>query len=192
MARVHPRRDTPTAEPTTLQEITRRYYACAVQLAKAMGLPLTEQFIRDHRESISSCFIESGRAGVRLPAAVALPSLLVDAPVASTNGSISTIVESSPDGSVAEMSDTSAVRLPQDQTPLPITVPRGLPCAGQTITALKPAQLRMLLSKVDQLAAEQGRQWQPLLEALAAERAARLQAGQRPKLITVEGDGHGP
>jgi hypothetical protein len=57
---------------------------------------------------------------------------------------------------------------------------------------LKPAQLRMLLSKVDQLAAEQGRAWQPLLEALATERAARLQAGQRPKLITVEGNGHGP
>jgi hypothetical protein len=50
----------------------------------------------------------------------------------------------------------------------------------------------MLLFKVDQLAAEQGRAWQSFLEALAAERAARLQAGQRPKLVAVEGDGHGP
>jgi hypothetical protein len=74
----------------------------------------------------------------------------------------------------------------------PLTIPAGLPCAGQAITALKPAQLRMLLSKVDQLAGEQGRQWQPLLEALAAERAARLQAGQRPTLVAVAGDGHGP
>jgi hypothetical protein len=79
-----------------------------------------------------------------------------------------------------------------DQAPAPLTIPAGLPCAGQAIAALKPAQPRMLLSKVDQLAAEQGRSWQPLLEALAAERSARLQAGQRPKLVAMEGDGHGP
>jgi hypothetical protein len=79
-----------------------------------------------------------------------------------------------------------------DQAPMPVTIPVGLPCAGQAIAALKPAQLRMLLSKVDQLAGEQGRAWQPLLEVLATERAARLQAGQRPKLVAVEGDGHGP
>jgi hypothetical protein len=77
------------------------------------------------------------------------------------------------------------------EAPAPVTIPVGLPCAGQIIATLKPAQLRMLLAKVDQLAAEQGRQWRPLLEALAAERATRLQAGQRPKLVTVEGDGHG-
>jgi hypothetical protein len=78
-----------------------------------------------------------------------------------------------------------------DQAPAPLTIPAGLPCAGQRITALKPAQLRMLLSKVDQLAAEQGRAWQPLLEALAAERGTRLQAGRCPKPAAVEGDGHG-
>jgi hypothetical protein len=100
---------------------------------------------------------------------------VADAPVApSTNGHITTTTEA------------------QEPTPPPLTIPAGLPCAGQMITALKPAQLRMLLSKVDQLAAEQGRAWQPLLEALATERAARLQAGQRPKLITAEGDGHVP
>jgi len=79
-----------------------------------------------------------------------------------------------------------------DQAPAPLTIPAGQPCAGQIIAALKPAQLRMLLSKVDQLSAEQGRAWQPLLEALATERATRLQAGQRPKRITVEGNGHDP
>jgi hypothetical protein len=84
------------------------------------------------------------------------------------------------------------VAQPNGQAPAPVTIPAGLPCAGQTIAALKPAQLRMLLSKVDQLAAEQGRAWRPLLEALAAERAARLQAGQRPTRVAVEGDGHGP
>ena len=78
------------------------------------------------------------------------------------------------------------------QAPPPLTIPAGLPCAGQAIATLKPAQLRMLLSKVDQLAAEQGSDWRPLLEALAVERAARLQAGQRPKLVPVEGDGHVP
>jgi hypothetical protein len=103
---------------------------------------------------------------------------VADAPVApSTNGHITT---------------TDVTTEAQEPTPPPLTIPAGLPCAGQMIATLKPAQLRMLLSKVDQLAAEQGRVWQPLLEALAAEREARLQAGQRPKLITVEGNGHGP
>jgi hypothetical protein len=45
---------------------------------------------------------------------------------------------------------------------------------------------------VDQLAGVEGRAWLPLLEAMAAERATRLQAGQRLKLVTVEGDGHAP
>ena len=69
------RRPEAPSAPTTLTEITRRYYACAVALAKAMGLPLTETFLREHRESISTCFIEAGRAGVRLPPAVQFPPL---------------------------------------------------------------------------------------------------------------------
>src|SRR5882724_6768238 len=83
-----PRRrpEAPGVAPTTLTEITRRYYACAIALAKAMGVPLSETFMRDHRESISCCFIEAGRAGVRLPAAVHLPPLGADAPVAQDNG----------------------------------------------------------------------------------------------------------
>ena len=62
-----PRRrpEAPDGAPTTLHEITRRYYATAVQLAQAMGLPLSEQLIQDHRESISCCYIEAGRSGVR-------------------------------------------------------------------------------------------------------------------------------
>jgi hypothetical protein len=76
--------------PTTLHEITRRYYATALALAKAMGLPLTEQFILQHRESISTCFIESSRAGIRLAGTVQLPPLtegahVADAPVATNN-----------------------------------------------------------------------------------------------------------
>jgi hypothetical protein len=43
--------------PTTIYEITRRYYACAVSLAKVMGVPMSEAFIQEHRESISCCFI---------------------------------------------------------------------------------------------------------------------------------------
>jgi hypothetical protein len=70
--------------PDTIHEICRRYYACAVALAQAMGLPLSETFLREHRESISCCFIEAGRAGVRLPAGVPLPPLV--APVAEGNG----------------------------------------------------------------------------------------------------------
>jgi hypothetical protein len=57
------RRPEAPSAPTSLHEITRRYYACAVALAKAFGVPCTETFIKEHRESISCCYIESGRAG---------------------------------------------------------------------------------------------------------------------------------
>jgi hypothetical protein len=69
------RRPEAPSAPTTLTEITRRYYACAVALAKAMGVPMSETFLREHRESISCCFIEAGRAGVWLPSGVQLPPL---------------------------------------------------------------------------------------------------------------------
>jgi hypothetical protein len=114
---------------------------------------------------------------------------VADAPVASTNGQAPSPMIAA--GSTTE-ADVPDFPPPTDQAPPPLTIPAGLPCAGQAITALKPAQLCMLLSKVDQLAAEQGRAWQPLLEALATERATRLQVGQRPKLVAVEGDGHDP
>jgi hypothetical protein len=70
-------RDQKPKEPGTIVEITRRYYACAVSLAGVMGVPMSEQFLKEHRESISCTFIESGRTGVRLPDHVNLPQLYV-------------------------------------------------------------------------------------------------------------------
>jgi hypothetical protein len=61
-------------EPT-IAEITMRYHACAVELANALGVPYTEAFLIQHRESISCCFIESSKLGVRLPERVHLPPL---------------------------------------------------------------------------------------------------------------------
>jgi hypothetical protein len=116
---------------------------------------------------------------------------IADAPVVSPNSQVPAPVTTNGAATEVDVPDFPPSASP-DQAPPPLAIPAGLPCAGQAIAALKPAQLRMLLSKVDQLAAEQGRSWQPLLEALAAEREARLQAGQRPKLVAVEGDGHAP
>jgi hypothetical protein len=182
-----PRRrpDAPSA-PTTLTEIARRYYACAIALAKAMGLPMSETFVREHRESISCCFIEAGRAGVRLPPAVQLPPLTAP-PAAATNGQ-------APDASTTE--DTVVSR--QDRPPAapsangsvteqvtvvtsPTTIPTdaGLPCGGQRIDVLKPAQLAMLISKTARLVQDEGEAWVPLLHALQAERAARLAKGRK-------------
>jgi hypothetical protein len=76
--------------------------------------------------------------------------------------------------------------------PNPTTIPAGLPCGGQAIARLSPAQLRMLLAKVDQLAAEQGSAWRPLLEALAAERQTRLEAGKRPTPTPAGANGDVP
>ena len=64
----------PPVEPT-IAEITMRYHACAVELANALGVPYTEAFLIQHRESISCCFIESSKLGVRLPERVHLPPL---------------------------------------------------------------------------------------------------------------------
>jgi hypothetical protein len=51
-----PRRrlEAPPVDPTTITELARRYHSCAVALATSLGLPLTEAFLRDHRESVSS------------------------------------------------------------------------------------------------------------------------------------------
>jgi hypothetical protein len=73
----------------------------------------------------------------------------------------------------------------------PTVIPAGLPCAGQRVVDLRPAQLRMLLARVDQLAADEGSRWRPLLEALAAERQARLAKGRKPVLVPGEGNDHG-
>jgi hypothetical protein len=43
-----PRRrpDAPSVTPMTLTEIARRYYACAIALSKAMGVPMSETFMK--------------------------------------------------------------------------------------------------------------------------------------------------
>ena len=111
-----------SVEPSTITEITRRYYACAVALAKAMGVPMSETFLQAHRESISCCFIEAGRAGVRLPPAVQLPPLATipevpvgepsgdQAPEVATNGELATVASDE-----GQPPDPEATRLTQDQ-----------------------------------------------------------------------------
>ena len=185
-ARTPRRRPEAPSAPTTLTEIARRYYTCAVALSKAMGLPLTGMFVREHRESISCCFIEAGRAGVRLPEGVRLPPLGIAAET-----SIITTPPLNGLGGPPPRSPQERGRPPASTTERcphpwtipggggrphtadfhrrpgapPLTIPAGLPCAGQTIATLKPALLRMLLSKVDQLGARAGgTQWLPLLE----------------------------
>jgi hypothetical protein len=66
--------------------------------------------------------------------------------------------------------------------PPPLMVPEasGLPCAGVFISALKPAQLAMLISKTARLVSDGADQWVPLLHTLQSERAARLDRGRKP------------
>jgi hypothetical protein len=111
-----PRRrvEAPSA-PTTLTEITRRYYATAVALAKAMGVPMSETFLQAHRESISCCFIEAGKAGVRLPPAVQLPPLVVEASVVSTHGPVHV---REPMGSLTQPGDTISTMTPDPVVPM--------------------------------------------------------------------------
>jgi hypothetical protein len=59
------------------------------------------------------------------------------------------------------------------------------------IAALRPAQLALVLAKVDRLAAAQGGPWRVLLEALVAERQRRVEAGRRPTPAPAEANGHG-
>jgi hypothetical protein len=89
--------------------------------------------------------------------------------VASTNGP-------APEADV--ITDTGT---PEASEPPPVAIPTdiGLPCGGQAISALKPAQLAMLVSEVAHLVHDDGDHWVPLLAALQAERAARLARGQR-------------
>jgi hypothetical protein len=160
----------PAPEPTTIHEICRRYVATAATLAKVMGLPLTEAFIKEHRESIACCFIESGRAGVRLRASVTLP------PLATADGQMKSI-----DSNGQEGTDVSTiVETPNGHT-IPTCIPADgdLPCRGQEIAALTPAQLAMLLSKVARRVQDGADDWVPLLHALQAERGKRLEAGRR-------------
>jgi len=72
---------------------------------------------------------------------------------------------------------------PNGDTPPLTVVPTegGLPCSGQAISALKPAQLAMLVSKVARLVSDGADQWVGLLHALQSERAARLDRGRKPR-----------
>jgi hypothetical protein len=160
----------PDFAPTTLTEIARRYYACAVALAKAMGVPLSETFLREHRESISCCFIEAGRAGVRLPAGVQLPPLRAAAPVASTNGqpdesnvSANITFAGAPEG---EVICSGLPPPPESEDPPRVPPDSGLPCGGQRIKDLKPAALSMLINRAAALVRTEGERWVVLLHAL--------------------------
>ena len=203
-----PRRRTeaPSA-PTSLHEITRRYYACAVALAKAMGLPLTETFLREHRESISCCFIEAGRACVRLDPAVPLPPLtLAHEPLItvmssdgqpvepgsplksdlSANGDTPPVPPDPPEAGeiICGMPAGPALEPTSNGHTPPTVVPKdaGLPCGGVLIGDLKPAQLAMLVSKVATLVHAEGERWIGLLSALQIERGRRLEnGGKRPR-----------
>jgi hypothetical protein len=77
-------------------------------------------------------------------------------------------------------------------TPPPVTIPAdaGLPCGGQVIADLKPAQLAMLFSKTARLVQDQGERWVPLLAALQAERAARLEKGRKVPRPDLDPVGH--
>ncbi len=65
----------PSVEPSTITECARRYHACALALAKSLGLPMTAAFLQEYHSAISCVYIEAGRAGVRLPPAIQLPPL---------------------------------------------------------------------------------------------------------------------
>jgi hypothetical protein len=81
---------------------------------------------------------------------------------------------------------TETLEAPEPPSP-PTVIPTdaGLPCSGQAIRTLKPAQLAMLVSKVARLVHDDGARWVPLLAALQAERAARLTQGQRRTVTPV-------
>jgi hypothetical protein len=194
-----PRRrpDAPSGAPTTLHEITRRYYATAITLAKAMGLPMSEQFIHEYRESIACCFIAADRAGVRLPPAVQLPPLSEPSADATTgqapeaSGAMSSQLDMHGSGMPPAPEATSNGHTP----PVAIPADTDLPCRGQLLVDLKPASLSMLIGKLKGLAEAQGGRWVVLLQALQAERASRLARGKRPPVALgppVEADGDVP
>jgi hypothetical protein len=175
-----------------LTEISRRYYACAVALAKAMGVPMSETFLREHRESISCCFIEAGRAGVRLPSGVQLPPLaqaepVADAPVASPNGHPVLAHQDRPPADPSTNGAVTAIGTGVPNPPviatmadLPTRIPAGLqlPCADALISDLRPPQLSLLIGKVG-LRAMTDKSLEPLHVALLAERARRFEQGRK-------------
>jgi hypothetical protein len=187
----------PAPRPTTLHEICRRYVATATTLAQVLGVPLTEAFMQEHHQAIACCFIESGRVGVRLPASVTLPPLASavntrlsrDASALEPQGpeGFHSPDERNPKGGRQPKPDSQKLVAAEAAGPevshtnghaIPTCLPADgdLPCRGQEIARLTPAQLAMLLSKVARLVHQQGDGWVPLLHALQAERARRRPA----------------
>lgn len=141
----------PVTDKSSVTEYARLYHSCVVALARSLGLPMSETFVLQFHNAISSIFIASDKAGVRLPPAVQLPPL--GAPNAPTNGPPVEPVTSPPgDG---ELEDRAS---PNGDAPQPTSIPADgdLPCRGQEIASLKPAQLAMLVSKVARLVQDQG------------------------------------
>ena len=210
------RRPEAPSAPTTLTEIARRYYACAVALAKAMGLPMTEDFCasiaKASRAALSKpakrecgCRRRSSsrrwswtrrwcRSTARPPrqsprAAGSFCQALTKNRGRPTRGQPgnfqATRRKNRPRPSLSLQERGKPRSPPSRWTP-------ACPVQGQTIAMLKPAQLRMLLSKVDQLAGVEGHAWLPLLRSpgggTGGPPAGRLSARS---WSTVEGDGHG-
>lgn len=189
----------PAPPPTSITEIARRYHGAAVALAQTLGLSLQE-VLTAHRESVTAIFIECGRCDLRLPAAVKLPPLVppIDpetgaiectgmppAPEAPTNGHPALPREDHPP---ADPSTNGAVAANATVVASPTTIPTdaGLPCGGALIADLTPPQLHMLVSKVGfRMLAEPT--YAPLLHALQAERARRLERGRKHAQPTGEG-----
>jgi hypothetical protein len=207
-----PRRrpEAPSAPPTTITELARRYHSCAVALSRSLGIPMSETFVLEFHNAISSIFIAADRAGVRLPPAVQLPPL-AEAPVAErlrreaetrANAGIHGGGEGagSAESPVNPGSEETLLNASQDKNgdppplsvitrvaDLPTRIPAGLqlPCAEALITDLRPPQLSLLIGKVG-LKALADPALQGLHVALLAERARRFESGQRS-----EANGHG-
>jgi hypothetical protein len=196
--------------PETISGVARRYHACAVALAKTLGLSLAE-VLREHRESVTACFIETSRAELRLPAGVRLPPLarmpetpeaVPDAGRADFSGEFpENSPEPAPDAGETENPIRGRPPKPEPPSPegaangqaIPTSIPADgdLPCAGQEIADLKPAALAMLIANVARRVQDHQDGWVPLLHALNGERASRIERGRKPRLVPMEGDGHG-
>ena len=99
-------------------------------------------------------YIEAGRAGVRLASGVQLPPLNGDTP---PPGRVTTAPPSNGRDHAAPVTDgVTRVTPPNGDAPPLTAIPTdaGLPCSGQVISALKPAQLAMLVSKVARLVSD--------------------------------------
>ena len=172
----------PPKPPETISGIARRYHACALALATTWGLPV-EQVLREHRESVTAVFIETSRAELRLAAGVQLPPLATppgqakppdrrgpDSPQAAElpqetqaspgpEGFSANAAKNSERGGAPSTPDAQAKGAEADGEPPPVAIPAGLPCSGVLLVDLKPAQLVMLIGKVEALAQAKGGAW---------------------------------